>query len=64
MQGDHAVFVMNGVPALAFTSERSEELLASVVHAPVDTVDHYDPEKLVRLARALSGLIGRLGAAA
>ena len=61
MQGDHAIFVMNGVPALAFTSERSEELLASVVHTPADTVDLVDPEKLVRLARALSGLLGRLG---
>ncbi len=59
-QGDHALFAMQGVPALAVTSERVEELVAAVVHTPADTVDLVDPEKLVRLARALHRLIARL----
>jgi aminopeptidase YwaD len=63
-QGDHAVFVMHGVPALAVTSERIEELVATVVHTPADTVELVDPVKLVRLAFALRGLIERLSAAA
>lgn len=63
-QGDHAVFAMHGVPALAVTSERVEELMEAVIHTPADTIDLVDPIKLVRLARALRGLIGRLGVGA
>ena len=61
-QGDHAVFAMNGVPALAVTSERVEELMAAVVHTSTDTIEGVDPAKLVRLARVLRGLIARLAA--
>lgn len=60
-QGDHAVFVLHGVPALAVTSDRVEDLVATVVHTPADAVDGVDPAKLVRLARALERLIRRLG---
>ena len=63
-QGDHSVFVMHGVPALAVTSERIEDLVATVVHTPADTVDLVDPAKLVRLARALERLVRRLGVGA
>ena len=63
-QGDHAVFAMHGVPALAVTSERVEELMEAVIHTPADTIDLVDPSTLVRLARALLGLIGRLGVGA
>lgn len=59
-QGDHAVFVMNGVPALAVTSDRVEELVATVVHTPDDTPERVDVAKLVRLARALRELVPRL----
>lgn len=61
LQGDHAVFSMHGVPALAVTSERIEELMSTVIHTPADTVDLVDPHKLVRLAGVLRVLIGRLG---
>ena len=63
-QGDHAVFAMHGVPALAITSELVADLMATVIHTPGDTVDLVEPGRLVRLARALGGLIERLGAGA
>jgi aminopeptidase YwaD len=62
-QGDHAVFAMHGVPALAITSERAGDLMATVIHTPADTIDLVDPSGLVRLARAVHRLIERLGAA-
>ncbi|MFU8889205.1 MAG: hypothetical protein ACNA8N_11455 [Trueperaceae bacterium] len=62
--GDHAVFAMHGVPALAVTSERIQDLVATVVHTPADTVEWVDPAKLVRLARSLERLLARLGAEA
>jgi len=59
-QSDHAVFVMNGVPALAVTSDRVEELVSTVVHTPRDTPELVDSAKLVRLARALRRLVASL----
>lgn len=60
LQGDHAIFVMNGVPALAVTSEHVEELVATIVHTPDDSPELVDAAKLVRLARALRELVARL----
>ncbi len=59
-QGDHAIFVMNGVPALAVTSEHAHELVATVVHTSHDTPELVDTAKLVRLARTLRELVTRL----
>lgn len=59
-QGDHAIFVMNGVPALAVTSEHVEELVATIVHTPGDSPELVDAAKLVRLARALRELVAQL----
>ncbi len=61
-QGDHMLFVMHGVPTLAVTSERAEELVATVVHTRADTVELVDTLRLVQLARSLHGLIARLPA--
>jgi len=59
-QGDHGLFLSNQVPALAFTSERVEELMASIVHTRRDTPAIVDPRKLVALARALRDLMLQL----
>lgn len=59
-QGDHAIFVMQGVPALAITSERVAELLATVVHTANDVPKLVDARKLVKLAVALRDLITAL----
>jgi aminopeptidase YwaD len=61
-QSDHMVFVQNGVPAMAITSDRFEEMMHTITHTPQDTIELVDPEKLARLALALRDLVtSRLG---
>jgi aminopeptidase YwaD len=55
-QSDHMVFVQNGVPALAVTSERFMEIETTVAHTERDTPDLVDTGKLVELALALREL--------
>ena len=56
-QGDHAIFLMNGRPALALTSELVGELMAEIVHTEKDTPEIIDPHKVARTALALYELI-------
>ena len=59
-QGDHMIFVMNQVPALAITSDRLGEILTHIAHTPRDTPDLVDPTRLANLALALKALLFRL----
>jgi aminopeptidase YwaD len=59
-QGDHALFLMHGCPALVLTSELVNELMAEIVHTPQDTPDGIDPVKVAAAARALHQLIAGL----
>lgn len=54
--GDHMIFVQQGVPAAAFTSESMPELMRTVTHTAKDTPDIIDTLKLVELAEALNQL--------
>jgi len=56
-QGDHMIFVQKGKPAIAVTSEKIPELMASITHTPKDTPDMVDCEKLVEAANALRDFI-------
>lgn len=56
-QGDHALFVQRGRPALALTSEHIEALMREVVHTPRDTVDLIDPAALAATAAALASFL-------
>lgn len=56
-QGDHMLFVLNRVPALAFTSEMITELMSTITHTPNDTPQMVDCRKLVAVAYALRDLI-------
>jgi aminopeptidase YwaD len=58
-QSDHAIFAMQGRPALAFTTEHVEEMLESLFHAPTDTPDKVDPALVVGIAMALEDLVLR-----
>lgn len=58
-QGDHSLFLFNQVPALAFTSERLDAVLA-LAHTPDDRPEMLDPAKLVTLALGLRDLLERL----
>jgi aminopeptidase YwaD len=59
-QGDHMIFVQYEKPAVAFTSEKVAELMATITHSPKDTPDIVDCSKLVELAYALQSFITRL----
>jgi aminopeptidase YwaD len=56
-QGDHALFLMNGRPALALTSELVGELMAEFIHTEKDVPELVDPGKLVKAAIALHKLL-------
>ena len=56
-QSDHAIFALQGRPALAFTTEHVDEMLESLFHAPTDTPDKVDAALVVGLAVALEDLV-------
>jgi len=58
--GDHMIFVMSQVPAIAFTAELMPELMKTVTHTAADTPDLIDPRKLVEVAAALNALVRAL----
>jgi aminopeptidase YwaD len=60
-QSDHMVFVMNGVPALAFTSDRFTELWNEIAHTERDRPELVDGEKLGAIAEGLGALVERVG---
>lgn len=56
-QSDHMVFVMNGVPAVAITSENFMQILTELAHTPGDRPALVDCEKLVNTAISLRDLL-------
>ena len=61
-QGDHSILLMNGVSALAMTSEHVHALLNDIVHTPKDRPEIVDAEKLVHIASALRELLLKINA--
>lgn len=59
-QSDHTVFVQNGCPAVAITSEKFQYLSTFITHTPQDRPELVDEEKLVFIARGLKDLVERL----
>ncbi|MEW6179076.1 MAG: M28 family peptidase [Chloroflexota bacterium] len=60
VQSDHSLFLFNGVPAVAFTSEKMGELMHSIVHTALDTPALIEPRRIVETARAVADLIQHL----
>lgn len=58
--GDHGIFILNQVPALALTSDKMHELMETYTHTPDDTPDILDNGKLVEIAYALLDLVTEL----
>ncbi|WP_050615162.1 M28 family peptidase [Bacillus testis] len=48
-QGDHTLFAVSGVPAIAITSSKIFELLKSILHTENDKIELLDIDKLERL---------------
>ena len=51
------IFVQKGKPAIAMTSEKMPELMATITHTTKDTPDMVDCEKIVETANALRDFI-------
>lgn len=62
--GDHMVFVMNGVPALALTSANMPELMGTLIHTAADRVEEVDLLRLGEAALALRALVEQVERAA
>lgn len=56
-QSDHMVFVMNGVPAIAVTTENFVELECEIAHTSKDVPELVDVDKLVDAAYVIKELI-------
>lgn len=56
-QGDHAMFVQRGIPAVALTSERIWELSRTTTHSSRDVPEIVDPARLARTARVLGDFL-------
>jgi len=59
-QGDHMIFVGQGRPAIAITSEKFAWLSANITHTPKDVMELVDCEKIVKVAEGLKDLISIL----
>jgi aminopeptidase YwaD len=59
-QGDHMVFVSQGVPAIAFTTAGFSEVWADIAHTPEDRPDKIDVKKLAEAAEFITTLINRI----
>lgn len=59
-QGDHGLFLMHQRPALAMTTDRLAEVMATITHSSRDTIDQVDPVQPVRVAEALRDVIGEI----
>jgi aminopeptidase YwaD len=62
-QSDHSVFIQNGRPAVAITSEHFMRLSTEVTHTPKDDLDLVDFSKLVDVVLALEQVVRRLNEA-
>lgn len=60
-QSDHSLFIQQGIPAAALTSERLWELSTHITHTPQDKPEIVDTAKLVKIAHALEEVVLALG---
>jgi len=56
-QSDHSIFIQNGCPAVAITSQEFMHLSTYITHTTRDRPELVDPRKLVDIAKALRDLI-------
>jgi aminopeptidase YwaD len=62
-QGDHSVFIQNGVPALALTSARLMDFWLEILHTEKDKPALVNSDRLAESAEALARLASALGGA-
>jgi len=63
VQGDHMVFLMNSVPAIALASSTMHEFMAAYAHTDRDTAELADPELIAESATFLAEVVRGIGRA-
>ncbi|MCD8509327.1 MAG: M28 family peptidase [Bacillus sp. (in: Bacteria)] len=56
-QGDHMLFVMNDIPAIAISSENIEEIVTEILHTSNDHLGNIDVDKLTEITLALKKFV-------
>ncbi|WP_432666553.1 M28 family peptidase [Wukongibacter baidiensis] len=56
-QSDHMIFVMNGISAVAITSENVIEVMTEIAHTADDKIDKVDSNKILEIAQAMKDII-------
>lgn len=56
-QSDHSLFIQNGIPAIALTTEQFDVFAGKLAHTPLDRIDEVNPQKLVKVAEMLKEII-------
>lgn len=62
-QSDHAIFVMNGRPALALTTSQFGDVWSRIAHTADDKPELVDTGKIAAIAQSLNGLIRAINGA-
>ena len=57
VEGDHSIFVFQGIPCIALTSSNLREGVMAVSHTPNDTVDGVDLGLLVEAADFFAAMV-------
>jgi aminopeptidase YwaD len=62
VQGDHSIFIQNGCPAMAVSSQWFTDHIDSqeITHTPKDNLEILDPAKLVEIAQLLTLFINEI----
>lgn len=56
-EGDHSMFLQQGVPCIAVTSSNVREVGMNITHTPKDVIDNVDPALLWEISSALKNII-------
>jgi aminopeptidase YwaD len=59
-QSDHTMFIQQGRPAIALTTQDFGQFTSKIIHTPNDTIDNVNPQELANIACCLAGLIQKL----
>jgi aminopeptidase YwaD len=59
-QGDHMIFAMSGIPAVAITTQEFAALEGQIAHTEKDVPELVDPVKLVAASQALHDLVKQM----
>jgi aminopeptidase YwaD len=57
-QGDHMIFVQQGIPAVALSSADAFDLWLNVTHTPADTVEQVSASQIAEAAQFIQALVG------